>query len=395
MLKRALQSSLVVSFLFFLLLNSFIYLFIYSFNNKVEFNKYNYRVNSHHYTVDPRSIDKDFSFLSSLGQYDAQWYLKIAEVGYPSNPSKTNLKDKSVMDGLTYAFFPLYPLTLRTFNAIFKNIELSGFIFANFILILNFFSIYFVVKKFYSESLAIKTSFLLFFFPTSIFYRSYFAEGIFLFLLIWLSYFLISKKMYLSGIILGLLTVTKGNFLFIYPYFVYLVYKLYKKEKSFLYKFFFAILFSVFPLFLWLIFNYFKTGDPFYFIDIRKYWFPLGPIDTLLLDFKLIFYFSFLDIHGFRFSQLDIVFVFFFGAMLALSRRYLKKEMWWISFSLFITPLLLNSTMSFSRYQIVSFPIFIFLASRLNKKYFALTFVLFYSCLLLISLVFVNWYWIG
>ena len=169
----------------FLIINIIFYGFIILFNTRIPFSAYDYRVNAHHYLTDQRINKKSFNLLDALGQYDAQWYLKIAEKGYPKNPAPETLDNKKIMGGLSYAFFPFYPVILSIFNAPIGNIEFSAFTVANILLILNFLSLYFMIKQFYSPGIAFKTIFLLFLFPFSMFYRSYFTEGLFLFLLIW------------------------------------------------------------------------------------------------------------------------------------------------------------------------------------------------------------------
>src|SRR3989344_4143949 len=90
-----------ISLLAFVLINLALYIFIYIFGPTVEFARHNYFYNSHHYLEDLRAVDGSaFNFLRSLGQYDAQWYLKIAQEGYPKNPKVISIFNKQVMDGL-------------------------------------------------------------------------------------------------------------------------------------------------------------------------------------------------------------------------------------------------------------------------------------------------------
>src|SRR6266852_2744550 len=94
----------VYSFGLFVLLTVFLYLFIFLFNRSVPFHAFNYRYNSHHYFVDPRIQGQKFDFILALGQWDAQWYLKIAETGYPTGRQIEQYHDPHIMGGLSYAF---------------------------------------------------------------------------------------------------------------------------------------------------------------------------------------------------------------------------------------------------------------------------------------------------
>jgi Gpi18-like mannosyltransferase len=300
------------------------------------------------------------------------------------------------MDGLSFAFFPFYPFLLKIINTFIKNIELSSFLLANFLMTVNFFSLYYVIKRTNSEKTAVKTIFLLFFFPISIFYRSYFAEGLLLFLLIWFSYFLIKNKYIYASLFLGLSLITKAVPMLLTALIFYKLISLLRKDLITL-KHALSILLIVFtPWVLWLIFNLIKTEDPFYFINIRNdAWFFANPITTLFHNFKTIIFFPELPVHGMHFSQLDVTMIIIICVLLIFSKKFLNNIYWWISLLLFVTPLISSDTMSFSRYQIVSFPLFLYLASRLSDKLYIFLLIIFYTLLLYVSILFVNWYWIG
>ena len=150
-------------------------MFMELFHSSVQFHLYNYIKNSHHFIPDTRVTSDKFNLTNALGQYDAQWYLRNSVLGYPKSPRNEDIDDKSRMDGLSYAFFPLYPTFISIPNMLIGNIEYSAFLTANLLMILNFFSLFYVLRKISGEKIALKTTFLLFLFPFSIFYRSYFS----------------------------------------------------------------------------------------------------------------------------------------------------------------------------------------------------------------------------
>src|SRR5215469_3008709 len=100
------------SIFIFLLINVFLYLFIFFLHQIVPFNTsyYNY---AYHYLPDPRYYHHSFNFLRSLDQWDAQWYISIAAKGY-----------SRAGGSFMYAFYPMYPLTVFVINKIINNIEL-------------------------------------------------------------------------------------------------------------------------------------------------------------------------------------------------------------------------------------------------------------------------------
>lgn len=373
-----------------------IYAVTMEFHSVFPFNRINYTLSSHHFLPDPRADGGPFVFLRALGQYDAQWYLKIAAIGYPAHPSVTALNDRSNMDGLTYAFFPLYPLVIATVNAIIGNVELSAFIISNLFVIPDALSLYFVIHKLYNPSLAIKTTLLLFLFPFSIFFRSYFAEGLQLFLLIWFAYFLMQKKFLPCAIFLGLLNVTKGSGMLLNVLYIVLLAQSIFSHRLKLAKSFLCLVVIAAPLALWTIYNFIQTGDPFYFYAIQKSWDSTPAYLHIVQNIWTIIHLPELPLHSFHKSFINTSLAIYILLLLILSRKHLHPILWWISFLIWFTPFISIDLMSFSRYQTISFPLFLFAALLIrNNKIYTSIAAIFFGLLLMTSLFFVNWYWIG
>jgi len=138
------------------------------------------------------------------------------------------------------------------------------------------------------------------------------------------------------------------------------------------------------------------TGNLFYWKDVQTSWFSLTSLFAVLKhNYLLLQSFFLLPLHDIHASKIDILSFLLFGWGIFLSIGKLRKEFWWASFLMWILPVLIKDTTSYTRYQTVSFPLFIYLASSLNRKYFALLAAIFYALLLFISLYFVNWNWLG
>ena len=376
--------------------NGVLYAVTIEFHSVFPFQHSNYTLSSHHFLPDPRANGGSFVFLRALGQYDAQWYLKIAATGYPAHPSVTSLNDKSTMEGLAYAFFPLYPLLIATANVVIGNVELSAFLISNLFIILNVLSLYFVIQKQYNSSLAIKTTLLLFLFPFSIFFRSYFAEGLQLFLLIWLAYFLMQKEFLPCAVFLGFLNITKGSAMLLNVLYIVLLAQYILSHKLKLAKGLLCLIVIATPLVLWVIYNYIQTGNPFYFYAIQQSWDSTPAYLHLSQNLWTVIHLFELPLHSFHTSFINTSLAIYILLLLILSRKHLPPILWWISFLIWFTPFISIDLMSFSRYQTVSFPLFLFAAllARDNKIYISVVAV-FSSLLLLTSLLFINWYWIG
>jgi Gpi18-like mannosyltransferase len=387
----------IVTFSLFILLQIIICFTILLFHNAIPFESTSYLYASHHYVQDLRATGGAFSFLRSLGVWDAQWYLRIADAGYPSRAVFDAHPDPRYMGALSYAFFPLYPLVLALFNFALHNIELAAFIVANLLLIANFFSMYYVVTRLFSKEIAVKTICLAFLFPFSIFYRSYFTESLFLLLLLWYGYFLIKQKWFLSTVLGSLLFVTRPNGLFLIVVYVWQLVIAIRKKKSSWIKLLYIPL-SLIPLFLWCLYCLKLTGNPFYWHKVQSIWFKSPSIGATFFENvqHMLGFFNY-PLHSTRDSQIDIVMVLITAGLLVWSKRFFKKypQLWWISFMIWLTPLIVKDLMSYSRYQVISYPLFIFLASKVTGWKFYVLCGIFFALLLFTSVYFVNWQWVG
>ena len=388
----------LISLAGFIVLQLSIYFTILFFYNTIPFEKQSYLYMSHHYVQDARVNDGNFSFIRSLGVWDAQWYLRIADAGYPSKAVFDAHPDPRFMGALSYAFFPLYPLLLAIFNFIFHNIELTAFFVSNVLLLANFVSMYYIVTKLFSQRIAQKTICLAFLYPFSIFYRSYFTESLFLLLLLWYGYFLIKQKWFLSAIFGSLLFVTRPNGLFLIGVYIWKFVKAVLKEKTTLTKCIVYILLSLVPMVLWCFYCLQLTGNPFYWHKVQSVWFKSPSIGATFFENigHMMGFFNY-PLHNSRDSQIDIAMVLITLALLIFSKKYFKKypQLWWISFTIWITPLLVKDLMSYSRYQVVSYPLFIFLAAKVTGWKFYVLCGMFFALLLFTAVYFVNWQWVG
>jgi len=381
-------------FFLFLFVNFAVYFVMFRFHTSIPFGLSAHQYTAaYHFYPDERFRLQIFHFFNAIAPFDAQWYLRIASQGYPSHP-----KPGMFFRGI-YAFFPLYPLVIFLINSIVGSVTKAAFISSNILLMCNFWSLYYVVSKLISKKIALKTIVFFFLFPLSIFFRSYFPENLYLFLLIWFAYFL-SKKNYLwSAVSLSLLTVTKGNGLLLYAVFLFplltgIYNKTLTKRKGAMY-----LIISILPLFVWFLYSFFKSGHPLIFVTARQYWTPTYPFIIIFFNFdtikNMICYSILKPFNYMTFLQIDTLFILVIATILFYAKKVLSNELWWISLCLWLGPLVMTTIVSFSRYQIVSFPLFIFLASVTNKTMFVVLCILFAIGLVYTSLFFVNWYWIG
>jgi hypothetical protein len=215
---------------------------------------------------------------------------------------------------------------------------------------------------------------------------------------VWFSYFLIKHKLFYLTIIAALLFVARPNGLFMGLILLVSLYKGIQRRKISWVKVFLYCCLSILPFAGWCFYSYLLTGNSVYWHEVQSVWFKSPSIlHTFGQNFVSIFSFFDYPIHGTRESKLDVLSVIVVLGLIIWSRKFFHKypQLWWVSLFIWLTPLLVKDLMSYSRYQIISFPIFIFLAARVTGwKFYALS-ALFLILLFYTSLHLVNWQWVG
>lgn len=387
------EKVLTLCFIGFVILNALFYTWISLFHTLVPFSSFAYTNDANHYIDDPRNTGGPFSLPNALAQYDSQWYLKIADKGYPYQPDRVIMENPKVMEGLMYNFFPFYPLLIAALNLFSQNVVMSAFILSLLLLVGIFFSLYYVVSELFTRNIACKTLFLFFLYPFSIYLHGYYSEAVRLLLFIWICYAVVKKYWVVSAILVGLLCITSGISLLLLLFFWGLLFWHFSKKKISLQKLILASGIAFGPFGLWMLFTYFQTGDPIFFFKTRYAW---DRPDTfpLLHNLGLLFQFPWLPLKSFYGSQIDVLVMFLMIVVAFVSRTVLPKVIWLMTCLLAFTPLLLQDTVSLGRFSIVLFPFFVYLATILNKKMYGVTVTVFAIGLLAISVYFINWYWV-
>lgn len=380
---------LVIFFVF----QCFFYAFMYFARTIVPFHTQHYRDyhNKYFQTTQRDSVPEDF--IHNLVVYDAQWYLQLGSNGY-ATPSQKELKTPAESPAvLSYVYFPLYPLILAIGNTVFGNVELTAFLFSLLLQLGNATLLYTLVKKVMTSETAAKTVILIFTFPFGIFFRSYYTENLFLFLLLTFSYLLMTKRYSIAAIPLGLLLVTRGAGMLLLPLYGYILLRTVRTTQRQIPHALAALCVACIPLLGWIAFCWYQTGDPFIFFTIKQYWlYTKFPLLRILYSFSV---FPWLPFHDFHASKIDIIMIMSTGILLFKSKKILPSVLWWIALCLWITPLLTHDTMSYSRYQIVNYPLFLYLADQVKGKNYWIFVILCALSLLCVSVLFLNFYWIG
>lgn len=218
-------------------------------------------------------IKKD---LSILEVYDSTNYLNMAKFGY-NNPK-------------LYAFFPLYPILIRTLSIIIPSYQISGALISNICSLLSLLILNDLTKD--KEN---KYNIICFIFsPILVFTSIVYTESLFMLLTI-LGYYLYKKDKYiLSGLVVGLSILTRNSGIILcgaiglemlYRFFI-------KKDKKIQFKN--ILMFGIISLLIGMIYPtylYIKTGNFLEFASVQnEYWGRINGtfIHSIISDIKVL-----------------------------------------------------------------------------------------------------------
>ncbi|OGK62933.1 hypothetical protein A2334_06150 [Candidatus Roizmanbacteria bacterium RIFOXYB2_FULL_38_10] len=392
---KAPQNSLLIQAVgLFILLNCVLYVFMFLFYHKIPLNRVGYFRDAHHYLQDTRIDGKRFDFIRALNQYDGQWYIRIAEKGYPKNPRITSLNRKDVMDGLAYGFFPLYPLVLYMINWLMGNSELTAFIVANTLLLIDYIFLYKLIARLEGEGVAFKTGLLLFFFPFSIYFRGYYAENLYLLFLLIFVYFLTKKEHVKAAVSLSLANITRGVGFLVSLYFLYIC----VKRKIPIKKTIVICGILILPFAIWAIYNMQQTGNPLYFLTVRSAYYQDKKTVSLLapLYFVSLQFLQIITPPKFLLQSVGSILLLSNLLLLVISKKTINQSLWWIWLCLVGGVLFSTGAVwGWGRYMIVIFPLFYFVGKKLNRLWFIFLFTIELILLFFTSLFFINWHFLG
>lgn len=138
------------------------------------------------------------TWLWAWANFDGEHYLAIAQRGYGFGEQ---------------AFFPLYPLVIRSIGMIIGgnlgSFNLAGLLISNLSLLGGLIGLYKLVRLNYSEKVAKLTAIISLLFPTSFYFGAVYTESLFLFLVIWSFYFARKQKWLLASVIGALAASTR------------------------------------------------------------------------------------------------------------------------------------------------------------------------------------------
>lgn len=331
-------------------------------------------------------VKQQITFQTSFMGWDAQHYLYLSEKGYSPNIDSD-------------AFPPLFPFLIYAVSFIVKNHFVAGILVSNICSFAALYLFYVLVKKMYEEKIAYRSLLFLLIFPTSFYFSFIYTESLFFLLVILFFFFLQKKELLYASLVAFFMPLARLIGIAIeIPFLFSLILEYYNHKfdaqlsviTTSLYNKKTLLLFSPFVgLFVYMLIMYMTTGSFFTAFTIQQYFishFSLFSIFNPLFFLKALFTFP-LQIHGFANSLLDRMFFLGFLAFLPLLYNRVSKVFFIYAVVFAVLPVLSGSFMSYTRYLLMAFPIFIAFAKiSFEKKYEKITFSFIYFCLLLQSL---------
>lgn len=322
----------------------------------------------------PHSNKFEYNFWQSFANWDGGHYLGIAKAGYSQS--------------FQYAFFPLYPLTIKALTFVTGNYLLSAILISLVSTFLGLNILYKLVSLNFNKKIAEKVIITLLFFPTSFFLIIAYSEGLFFLLSIYAFYFLRQNKLFWATVAAALASATRLVGLAVVLGLFVEVWSIQKFSRKNWY-----LIFAPLGFLIYCVFVYLQTGDPFYFLTAENHW------QRTLTTPGIGFWESLKILAGGNLTQINILFdlIFaIFGVGFAIRAfRFLPSSFAFYSLLSIGIPLLTPTLSSMPRFLLPVFPIFILMA-LIKNPYVQLIFQVL-GILLLATFVglFVNGYWVS
>lgn len=304
---------------------------------------------------------------SMWSNFDGAHYLNLAEFGY-------GYQRRTDAD---YAFFPVYPWATHTFN-FFGSYLTSGLFISHLSLIFALYFLYKLVALDFNTKIARSTIYLMLIFPTAFFFGSVYAESLFLLLAV-LSFYLARKNnFFLACVTATVASATGISGIFLWPALIYEFWLFCGRDfRQCLTSSALSLALPPLGLLAFLRFQFLKTGTFFLFPVVGK----LVLLHQVFFRYsKMLIFTDHLDPLFFT-IVLELVCATLILFVLIFSFKKIRFSYWLFVLLSYLLPSFSGSFMSFPRYTIVLFPIFIYLALWLERQHPFVKFAYYALCI--------------
>jgi len=283
-----------------------------------------------------------------LKTWDTAHYVYLSENGYA--------------DALgTAAFFPLWPIVIRTLTPVVGSTLCTGYLLANLLSVLGWTLFFRLAADMVGERSAEVCLVLALAFPGALFFCFPYSESLFLFIAVAVFSLVARDKLALAAAVSIFAPMTRAVGVFLV---IPLAWRAISDWKNGI-RPFWHLVFAIAPtvgLGLTLLIMWTETGDPLIGFEAQKMYVAGGSIQKILFPFAFLASFvDVRDVHSVLNSSLDRIFFLIALVGLLVTARFERKfgPMTAFSAAMIIVPAVTNSMVSFIRYAAVVFPVFI------------------------------------
>lgn len=296
--------------------------------------------------------------------FDGEHYIAIAQNGFYGLAEQ--------------AFFPLYIILIKGVSVIFNNsierFNLSGLLISNISFLIGLIGFYRLLRVDYEKKVAKICMILLLVFPTSFYFVSTYAEGLFFALVIWAFYYARNNKWLLASILGMLASATKVMGILLFPAFLFMILKNIKFNLAKINIKYLSILLIPLGILLYMYYLYTRYNDPLLFIRLLPTFGEQRSSTPILLP-QVFYRYFFKIIPHINYSYFPNVYVTFMELIVSIIFLGLSiVSIWklnigyWIYLVLgYLLSSISGSFSSLPRYVIVLFPAFIIISLWLDK----------------------------
>ncbi len=310
--------------------------------------------------VAPFFLHPRLGFLEPVrwANFDGGHYLSIASGGYHIYQQ---------------AFFPFYPIVIRTFSSIFQTPSvISALIISHVSFFIGLVVFYRLIIDFSTPENALWSVVLLLLFPTSFFFIAAYSESLFFVLAVGMIYALKKKKWLIAGVLGLLASATRlfGVFLLVFPILSYLSIPQSKRNWHNLLPIFLIPLGIIF----YMVYLKQSVGDPLAFFHLQPEFGAERSGNTIILLPQVFWRYAKIFFSASSFSIEYAVAVFEFVSFLFSAlilcigwrRSSVKLEYLAYTFLVLVIPTLTGTLSSIPRYALSAFPLFFILGNMHN-----------------------------
>lgn len=315
--------------------------------------------------------DDTINFLTTLKTWDGQHYHLLGEEGYKP-------------DSMSNAFYPLYPTLMKLVSSFLGiSAATAGLLISNILSLFVAVLLYLVSREFMSDALATSTVVLYLSYPLTFYTNILYSESLFLFLALGLFYGLYKDKYWIAVAAAFLLPLSRPQGVLVgLAILVFVLLKYRRDIFNVVGKRDLLTLLS-FPLgvFSYFLFMHLATGNPLSGFNAQSNFISGNSISNIVkIDDWFLRNFVNIDLafHGFTNSIIDRLFFVFYMVMLYFIYKKTDATLFTYALIIGMVPALSGTFMSFSRYTLGVFPIFMVL-SMLSKRHFYVIATLFFA----------------